>query len=110
MSRSVSDSTVAAVYDVYDRRFYTASKLDVYTRRAGAAADWEAMNIFGNIENLSGCQREFRHSSLGTAVQENGANRFTLLVLENELRPKQIRSLLAAPRVRAVAKAAVHFE
>src|SRR5262245_53790884 len=78
-------------------------------RRTLAAADREAVEIRGNVRYLIGVECKFRHTPV-TAVLQDGADPFTFLIFQNQLRPKQVGPVVPTPGVRPMAKAAVDVE
>jgi hypothetical protein len=69
------------------------------------AADFEVMDISGNIGNLRLGQVDLGHFT--AAIHDNGSDEFALEVIEDEFRTEEIGAAFPAPRVRAVAKIAV---
>jgi len=68
------------------------------------------MKIFGDVVDLLGCQRrKCWHASLRPAVLDDGADRFTFFIMENDGGPQQIGPL-SAPGVFAMASSAVLFK
>jgi len=78
-------------------------------RRTRAAADREAVEIRGNVRYLIGVECKFRHTPV-TAVLQDGTDPFTFLIVQNQLRPKQVGPIVPTPGVRPMAKAAVDVE
>ena len=75
----------------------------------GAAADREAVNVGGNVGNLIGGEREFRHSPVA-AVQQNGTDRLAFLIIQYKLGSEQVGSVVTAASIGSVAEAAVDVE
>ena len=67
------------------------------------------MNVCGNVGNLIGGKGEFRHSPIA-AIQQDGTDRFPFLIIEDQLRSKQVGPVVTTARIGAMTKAAVHLE
>jgi len=67
------------------------------------------MNVCGNVGNLIGGEGEFWHSPIA-AVQQDGTDRFTFIIIEDQLRSKQVGPVVTTASIGAMTKAAVHLE
>src|SRR5262249_43955470 len=74
-----------------------------------AAADREAVNVGGKVGNLIGSEREFRHSSVA-AIQQDGTDRLTFLIIQHKLGSEQVGSVVTAASISSVTEAAVDVE
>jgi hypothetical protein len=73
-------------------------------------AQWETVNESRDRLNIGSAHLKFRHASIGTAVLDDHGDGLTVLVVEHNLRTKQVWPALAATRIRTMAKTAVDTE
>jgi hypothetical protein len=66
---------------------------------------------FGNSSRICFWNVDSRHARIPSAPGNDGSDQFSVLIVQHELRPKQVRlAVIAAAKIRTVTAAAVNTE